>query len=823
MIMNKLLISLVLVLWLPQLRAQDIERRLASLVRIEDGCDIRIDGSGEEEFWDACPSMTDYRQRQPDPGAMMSLKTETRIAYDNRAIYIFARLYESALDSITSELSVRDEIFSANTDIFGIYIDPFQSGRTALGFFVTPANIQADILYTSNDEDPSWNPVWKSATAVSDQGWTVEIEIPYSMLRFPKSEEQIWNINLFRRIRRKRETGYYNFVNPEIEGLLNQFGHTTTLSNLDPPLRLSLLPYATTIVSQNTAGEQRTNFRGGMDIKWGLDESFTLDMTLIPDFSQVRTDDQVLNLDPFEVAFQENRAFFQEGAELFNQRRQIFYSRRIGLGLYDEDAVDNFVAQNTSYEAVEQPANGRLLNAIKLSGRTDGGLGVGVLNAVVNSADAILRNRETGSELRLRTQPLTNYSMVVLDQNLANNSSLNFTNTLVMREGDARDAYVGALDLKLRDKKQRYELSAYGALSNKFFPDSVQTGYRHLLLAKKISGEWRWEVASLTESRHYDTNDMGLLFAPNEQRVWVESGYFRNKPWGNYIRGNVYGGINLSGLQDPSVFVESSVYGEVFLLAKNFWGYGLDFEIFPWGQRDYFEPRREDFDRYLPIPLSGSFGGFVSTNYAKTFAIDVRGNVELFDEAKRWTMDWTLEPRFRFSDRLSIINTHEISMLSSDQGWLASQNSTSSQGVIIGDRDQIIFSNAMNAKYTLSSSMNLNLRARHYWTQVAYDRFYTLMSNSTLAPTDYDPAESPDINFNTFNLDMNLTWRFAPGSDFILAWTHQIDQEDGEVNSVFTQQFGRLFRENANAAISLRLVYFLDYEVLKNKYFSKTS
>jgi hypothetical protein len=249
--------------------------------------------------------------------------------YDNQALYVLADMYDNQPNKILSELSIRDDLFNTNTDIFGIMIDAYQGGNSAMGFFASPKNIQADIFYTSSNEDRSWDVVWESETRVHDSGWTAEFRIPYAALRFAQKEKQSWNVNFLRRIRRNRETAHWNFINPNIEGTINQFGRTNELQDIHPPLRLSLNPYIATVAQKNPGQSWDQSLRGGMDIKWGIDESYTMDMTLIPDFSNVRTDPQVLNLTPFEIQFQEFRPFFTEGIDLFD-RGELFYSRRIG-------------------------------------------------------------------------------------------------------------------------------------------------------------------------------------------------------------------------------------------------------------------------------------------------------------------------------------------------------------------------------------------------------------------------------------------------------------------------------------------------------------
>ncbi len=209
---------------------------------------------------------------------------------------------------------------------------------------------------------------------ITDEGWVAEIEIPYSALRFPNNDLQTWGINFAREIRRIREISSWNFVDKKIDGILNQSGVVTGIENIKPPLRLSFEPYlSTSLLKEPESNAWDFKFNGGMDLKYGISESFTLDMTLIPDFSQVPSDDQVVNLGPFETYYSEKRQFFTEGVELFS-KGDVFYSRRVGsepMG-YD-DIEENYPPENI----IENPEQTQLLNATKLSGRTSSGTGIG--------------------------------------------------------------------------------------------------------------------------------------------------------------------------------------------------------------------------------------------------------------------------------------------------------------------------------------------------------------------------------------------------------------------------------------------------------------
>ncbi|RYY11016.1 MAG: hypothetical protein EOO36_19650, partial [Cytophagaceae bacterium] len=397
---------------------------------------IKLDGVLDDAAWVAAPVASQFIEQRPKPGRPERLPTEVRVLYDDAALYVGAKLLESSPDSIKRELTQRDN--TANTDFFGIFLDPYRDHLNGYGFIVMSTGVQLDLRYSpANGEDGSWNAVWDSRVALlpDGKGWTVEIRIPYSAIRFAAAPVQTWGMNLMRQRKATNQQFFWNPVLPQVDGFVNQWGEMTDLRDLHPPLRLSLTPYVSAYVNHypyNLQGKSNrsTSFNGGADVKWGINESFTLDATLVPDFGQVISDNQVLNLSPFEVQYQENRAFFTEGTELFN-KGNLFYSRRVGAQPMGFDDVPGLLGKREFI--VQNPGTTQLINATKISGRTRKGLGVGVFNAVSATAYATVQDSVSGAQRQLLTQPLTNYNIVVLDQSLPHNSYVSLVNTNVTR------------------------------------------------------------------------------------------------------------------------------------------------------------------------------------------------------------------------------------------------------------------------------------------------------------------------------------------------------------------------------------------------------
>ena len=227
-------------------------------------------------------------------------------------------------------------------DVFAVGLDTYDDDINGYRFEVSAANVQSEIRLSQDNGDRNWDAVWDSKVSIVNDGWIVEIKIPFSAIRFPASANQQWGLQFARSIKRLNEFATWSPVNPKINGIVNQWGNVNGLNNITPPVRLTFSPYISSAIQHQPVSSDpvtyNTNysFNGGMDVKYGINESFTLDMTLIPDFGQVQSDNVTLNLSAFETRFDEKRSFFTEGTELFNQGDRelrdgtIFYSRRVG-------------------------------------------------------------------------------------------------------------------------------------------------------------------------------------------------------------------------------------------------------------------------------------------------------------------------------------------------------------------------------------------------------------------------------------------------------------------------------------------------------------
>jgi hypothetical protein len=793
--------------------AQGLPKKRLGACRMS--AEIRIDGFLDEPQWEAAQVGSEFIQREPNPGKKANQISEVKVLYDDEAIYIGAILYDTAPDSILMQLTARDDI--GNADFFGVTFDCYQDGLNGLEFLVSAAGVQADTKFGQNTNDRAWNAVWWSNVSITEKGWLVELKIPFAALRFPELPEQEWHINFFRNIRRTREMAFWNKVDPEVDGFFNQCGLLTDLKDLAPPPRLFFYPYVSTYIEndESKGSDWKGTLNGGMDLKYGISDAFTLDMTLIPDFGQVQSDDQVLNLSPFEVQFNENRQFFTEGTDLFS-KANLFYSRRIGgrpVGYFDlEDAIDEDVE-----EIIESPISSRLINATKVSGRTPGGLGIGVLNAVSAETIARVRTLETGEEREVVTNPLTNYNILVFDQNLWSNSYVSLINTNVFRSGSVYDANVTGTEFRLANKKNSGNFNGSAAVSQKYYSDSTSIGHAFGLELEKTSGQLAFGIRNNFLSNTYDRNDLGILFSNNQNAFEAYARYSIFEPFGLFNRMNVYYQIQYQRLHKPDVFANFGMYSEAFFITKSFQAFGGFVALEPLETYDYFEPRV--VGRALNYPVNYSGGLWISSDYRKRFAIDMNADYRWFDESGRDRFNYSISPRFRFSDKLLQIVSFNRNNFDNDIGWVNEVD----DDIIMGRRDLDNYETGIETAYVFNHLMSLSFRLRHNWTRVKYSQYELLQENGYTSSTDYEGLEddgtsSHNTNFNAFNIDMVYRWVFSPGSEVSIVWKNSLLGEDEQLLYSYTDDVERTFDFDQVNSFSIKVLYFLDYRSLKGNH-----
>lgn len=783
---------------------------------------IKIDGILQEEGWLLSGMATDFIQNEPKVGISATYPTEVSVLYDDRAVYIGAKLYDPEPGKILKELSIRDNL--SNADNFALFFDPFNSGLHGFLFKVTAAGVQLDAIVSNHEEDYNWNAVWESAIQIYDDRWEIEFKIPFSALRFGNESVQSWGLQFGREIRRFRESSYWNPIDPLVDGWVQQSGRLTEIKNIKTPVRLILFPYVSGYIDnfsdqKNQVSDTRTAYNAGLDLKYGINDAFTLDMTVVPDFGQVISDRQVLNLSPFEVYFEENRQFFTEGTELFN-KGNLFYSRRVGGKPLAADKIQDQL--NAGESIVSNPENVTLYNATKLSGRTDKGLGFGLFNAVTGQTFATVKN-ENGEIRKIETSPLTNYNAVVFDKNLKNNSFISLMNTSVLRSGHAYDANATGLFMELRNKKQNYGVGADLSVTQKFSNSENTAGFAYNVSAGKISGKWNYSLSHGMESRQFDPNDMGFLFSPNEKYVSIELKRQEFSPKKEKLQKWDYSfEARYGGLYDPDVYTDFNISVNSFYLWKSRNAVGGNLALTPIPTRDYFEPRTFDFVRFVASEKSMSIGGFFSSDYRKPVALDINSTFQKYANGDRSNWWLTLAPRFRFSNKFSIFPRIQMALLQEEPGFVnrnlvaGNIEGMTSNDILIGVRNRFILDNTFTVRWIFTNKLGLNTRIRHYYDNVQYQHYGSLNPDGFITRLEFNGKNTNgdyvfDRDVNIFNIDLQVNWRFMPGSDMVFVWKNQIFNSGGREDINYFANVAGLWNEAQSNSFSLRFLVYVDY------------
>lgn len=784
----------------------------------------KIDGNLNDEAWVNVPEATDFIQNYPSTGKPASQKSVIKVIYDNSAIYVGAYLYDNPA-LIRKQITARDAEQQKDVDYFAIFFDTYNDDQNGFQFVVTSANVQSDAKLDPNYGgkfgdygDRTWDAVWESKVQIQKDGWTVEMKIPYISLRFAKKDLQNWGIQFLRQIRRTNESCYWNPVKPEVNGFVNQFGNFTGLKDLEPPLRLSFSPYVSTgyrsIPQTNGTGFTGSWLRnGGMDVKYGINESFTLDVTLVPDFGQVVSDNVINNLTPYEIKFQENRQFFTEGTEIFN-KAGLFYSRRVGATPSGYNSVNNFLAGNPNWELRRNPSTSQLYNATKFSGRNKNKLGIGIFNAITAPMDAKIHNIISGKDSIIRTSQLTNYNILVLDQALKGRSSITFTNTNVISKSNARNANVTALDVALFNKKNTHTFNGKVRYS-KIWGKDTYDGFNATMKFEKISGNWRYYVSENVESKKYDPNDLGILPAPNEVTTKLNVSYNQFQPTQNFIQYSYTLENRLTYLYQPNAYNRYDINGTAFWIFKNFWDLTFKTQLTPLPVHDYFELRTDG--RYLKYPLNFIFDFSGSTDSRKRLFVRLNGVFARSPEYNNSYLGHGLGFRYRFSNRFSLDLQMDGFKENNNLGYAFTRESNGEP--IVGFRDVKANTNVLSGIYNFTPRLNLTLRARHYWNEVKYLSFHNVDSKGNLTNRPF--INNWNDNVNIFNLDAFLTWDFRLGSRLIVGYKNWLG--DGEFVPISTAKnsyfhnLGEIFNQRHGNEFTVRFIYFLDYNQLRRK------
>jgi hypothetical protein len=452
-----------------------IEKRVYTTARIVGEAPV-LDGRLDDPAWDTVEWSGDFIQRDPTDGDPPSQQTRFKVLYDDSAIYFAFRLYDDP-ELLTRMLARRDWFPG---DWIEVNIDSYFDHRTGFSFTLSLSGTRGDEFISNDGENwsSSWDPVWSGATQTDAEGWTAEMRIPLSQLRFSRAEEQRWGLQVQRRIFRLEERSSWQRIPKDSSGWVSQFGELRGLRDLKPKRNVELLPYAVASAERFEAEPgnpfrdgRDSEFDAGLDGKIGVTNNLTFDFTINPDFGQVEADPSQVNLTEFETFFRERRPFFIEGNNILDlrlapaitggsfTRDNLFYSRRIGR----RPSVDVDAPEGAH---VDVPDSTTIIGAVKLTGKTAGGLTVGVLESVTLKERAEID--DGGVRSHATVEPLTNYFVGRLQQDFhGGDTQFGGMVTAVNRDIDdpqldiLRDeAYSGGLDFSTYFRDRDYRLQA---------------------------------------------------------------------------------------------------------------------------------------------------------------------------------------------------------------------------------------------------------------------------------------------------------------------------------------------------------------------------
>ncbi|MEM8762163.1 MAG: DUF5916 domain-containing protein [Bacteroidota bacterium] len=537
-----------------------------------------VDGELNDLAWNLVDWTGDYIELEPDENTPPSYQTKFKIVYDSKFLYIGVRCYDAEPDQIVRRLSRRDGF---DGDWVEFNIDSYHDKRTAFSFTVTAAGVKGDEFISNNGSnwDGSWNPIWYTKTRVDDEGWTAELKIPLSQLKFSGADDQVWGLQSTRRFFRAEERSLWQRKPIDQPGWVSEFGELHGLKKLEPQKQLEIQPYTVTSAETYEA-EDGNPFRDGnendltvgLDAKIGITNDLTLDLTVNPDFGQVEADPSAIALDGFQIFFREQRPFFVENKNIFdfNISRSragntfgfdnVFYSRRIGRSPQGS-------ADSGDDEFVDQPDNTPIIGAAKFSGKTQDGWALGVLESVTSKRYATIVNGDTDEERREVVEPLTNYvvARVQKDFNERNSyigaiaTSTNRDNLTEQLDFLHRSAFTGGVDFQHQWNNRDWFVGGNIIMSRvQGSPEAIQNtqeSIAHLFqrvdadylqvdeertsltgtagnvqIGKIGNGHWRFESGGTWRSPELELNDIGFQRQSDDIRHYTWIGYRTLKP-----------------------------------------------------------------------------------------------------------------------------------------------------------------------------------------------------------------------------------------------------------------------------------------------------
>jgi hypothetical protein len=779
-----------------------------SLVAAEATGEIVVDGRLDEAAWQRAPVATGFRQFEPSEGATATQPTMVRVLYGPGSLFVGATMGDADPEGIEAALGRRDEFNRA--DWFLMSVDAYLDRRNAYVFGVNAAGVQYDA--TQSDDggfggpggpgggglfgtDPSWDAIWASEVRTTADGWVVEMEIPYSMLRFPRAESQTWGIQFSRHIPRLGEQSEWPLVpRAERSNKVALFATLTGISGIEPRRNVQILPYSVARLQTResltdpgtTDGDGEVDVGG--DLKVGLGPNITLDVTLNPDFGQVESDPAVLNLTAFETVFEERRPFFVEGSQIYEFRvgpGELLYSRRIGGA---------------------EP----LIGAAKISGRTGGGLSFGVMAATA------------GDDF----DPERHYGVVRASQQFGN-SRAGGAVTLFDAPVEGLDrgrAVAGGADWDLRFLDNRYGVEGFGAFTNRWWTEGdidTESGFAGRVWVRKREGAWQGFAGAEVFSDQFNPNDVGQLRFANSYVLLLNVDHDINgsQPFGPFQRGS----LDSRAFQR---FTYDDRLDQGIELALDFRGTLRGFQTVelgietnnPFGGYDIFETRGAG---PWAVPWLVQVSGEVGTDERRSWTVEPEFSIGM-QGGGGWTYELGLRGEWSATDRLSLDAnlsgewesdmeawTSNETFLRGGTGWLIGGESGPPLGTdpddyvefddggmldgilapvepigtdqywvpVFGARDSRAMDLTVRSTYTFTPHLSVQLYAQLFAAEGRYHDMEILRHRDELVSFDAFPKRD-EFAFSSLQSNAVLRWEYRPGSTLYAVWTHGRRDDD---------------------------------------------
>ncbi len=770
---------------------------------------IHIDGLPDEPAWEDAEVIHDFIQREPAEGSRATRKTEVRILFGTDNLYVSAIMYD-APDDIENTLGRRDELNRA--DWLLVSFDSYFNRRTAYTFAVNAAGVQLDGrqgrissfssagIFEIEGLDTSWDAIWFSSVKTTNEGWTAEFRIPYSMLRFPEIEEQTWGFHITRIIPRLGEVSEWPYIpSTERANLVARYGQIEDIKNLQPRRNLQLRPYLLSAIdvfedaARPGKGDYDARIDVGGDVKVGLGPNIMLDATINPDFGQVEADPAVLNLTAFETLYTEKRPFFVEGADIFQfgiGRSSLFYTRRIGAG-------------------------NPIIGAAKISGRSAEGLSFGLLGT------------SAGHDFK----PAQNYGVARASQQIGKFSSAGGILTMYQspeNNGTGQQSMTGGVDWDLRFGENRYSFEGIAAFANRksqVSEQEVQRGFMGGLVMKKREGIIDGHVTLLVFSDQYNPNDIGWTsFEQNFYEAWSGLTYNINagQPFGSFQRANIrlYHRQRYSYLQWWNMGDFFQLRSEWTTLNSQLIRFSSSFsEII--GGYDIWETR--GLDRWAR-PWSVMFTGEYNTDYRRNWLITTEGSFKYSGDGGKIYMlgmsgNLDIGTRFSFSgsmkgdwERANTAWASNESFMKTEDGWMVGNRPVAPVNLgpeeytlfddygaliplpelrpeyspgyhfipVFGKRNTGSLDLTLRGAVTFTNTLSFQLYSQLFLAKGKYDNYSILVNPDQLIPFPTFPKEQ-DFAYQNLQSNLVMRWEYRPGSTLFLVWSHNRNARD-EVN-----------------------------------------